>query len=87
MRILNVTQSYAPFFEFGGPPVKVRALSRELAQRGHQVTVLTADWKLEERVLQMGYRPRERQARRLVGGRMKAACSRFICLPGCVIAR
>lgn len=49
MRILNVTQSYAPFYEFGGPPVKVRALSRELARRGHQVTVLTADWKLEER--------------------------------------
>jgi glycosyltransferase involved in cell wall biosynthesis len=49
MRILNVTQSYAPFFEFGGPPVKVRALSHELARRGHQVTVLTADWKLEAR--------------------------------------
>jgi glycosyltransferase involved in cell wall biosynthesis len=49
MRILNVTQSYAPFFEFGGPPVKVRALSQELARRGHQVTVLTADWKLEAR--------------------------------------
>jgi len=49
MRILNVTQSYAPFFEFGGPPVKVRALSEELARRGHLVTVLTADWKLEAR--------------------------------------
>jgi len=49
MRILNVTQSYAPFYEFGGPPVKVRALSEELARRGHQVTVLTADWKLEAR--------------------------------------
>jgi glycosyltransferase involved in cell wall biosynthesis len=49
MRILNVTQSYAPFYEFGGPPVKVRALSQELARRGHQVTVLTADWGLEAR--------------------------------------
>jgi glycosyltransferase involved in cell wall biosynthesis len=49
MRILNVTQSYAPFFEFGGPPVKVRALSEELAGPGHQVTVLTADWELENR--------------------------------------
>jgi glycosyltransferase involved in cell wall biosynthesis len=49
MRILNVTQSYAPFYEFGGPPVKVRALSKELARRGHQVTVLTADWNLESR--------------------------------------
>ncbi len=50
MRILNVTQTYAPFLEFGGPPVKVRALSEALARRGHQVTVLTADWGLETRV-------------------------------------
>ena len=49
MRILNVTQTYAPFLEFGGPPVKVRALSEALARRGHQVTVLTADWGLESR--------------------------------------
>jgi glycosyltransferase involved in cell wall biosynthesis len=47
MRILNVTESYAPFYEFGGPPVKVRALSEGLAARGHEVTVLTADWALE----------------------------------------
>jgi glycosyltransferase involved in cell wall biosynthesis len=50
MRILNVTQSYAPFFEFGGPPVKVRALAEGLAQKGHEVTVLTADWGLEKRL-------------------------------------
>ena len=49
MRILNVTQSYAPFFEFGGPPVKVRALAEGMAKRGHQVTVLTADWGIEKR--------------------------------------
>jgi len=49
MRILNVTQTYAPFLEFGGPPVKVRALSEALARRGHEVTVLTADWGLESR--------------------------------------
>ncbi|MGA2429573.1 MAG: glycosyltransferase [Candidatus Acidiferrum sp.] len=49
MRILNVTQTYAPFLEFGGPPVKVRALSEALAKRGHEVTVLTADWGLESR--------------------------------------
>lgn len=48
MRILNVTETYAPFLEFGGPPVKVRALSEGLTQRGHQVTVLTADWGLEK---------------------------------------
>ena len=49
MRILNVTQTYAPFLEFGGPPVKVRALSEALTRRGHEVTVLTADWGLEAR--------------------------------------
>jgi glycosyltransferase involved in cell wall biosynthesis len=50
MRILNVTQTYAPFYEFGGPPVKVQALSEGLARRGHQVAVLTADWHLERRL-------------------------------------
>jgi glycosyltransferase involved in cell wall biosynthesis len=50
MRILNVTETYAPFLEFGGPPVKVRALCEGLARRGHQVTVLTADWGLEKRL-------------------------------------
>ena len=52
MRILNVTQSYAPFFEFGGPPVKVRALAEGFAARGHVVTVLTADWGLDRRLQQ-----------------------------------
>jgi glycosyltransferase involved in cell wall biosynthesis len=54
MRILNVTETYAPFLEFGGPPVKVRALSEGLARRGHQVTVLTADWGLEKRLQTQG---------------------------------
>src|SRR5271154_4835104 len=43
VRILKVVQAYFPFQEYGGPVVKVRALARGLAQRGHQVTVLTAD--------------------------------------------
>jgi len=50
MRILNVTQSYAPFFEYGGPPAKVKALAEGLARRGHEVTVLTADWGLDRRL-------------------------------------
>jgi glycosyltransferase involved in cell wall biosynthesis len=49
MRILSITQSYTPFYEFGGPPVKVEALATGLAQRGHRVTVLTADWGFESR--------------------------------------
>jgi len=49
MRILNVTQTYFPFLEFGGPPAKVRSLSRQLVRLGHQVTVLTADWGLQSR--------------------------------------
>jgi glycosyltransferase involved in cell wall biosynthesis len=36
-------QAYYPFQEKGGPVVKVRALARGLVQRGHHVTVLTAD--------------------------------------------
>jgi glycosyltransferase involved in cell wall biosynthesis len=50
MRILNVTETYDPFLEFGGPPVKVRALAHALARRGHAVNVLTADWGLEKRL-------------------------------------
>jgi len=50
MRILSVTASYAPFLEFGGPPVKVRALAEGLARRGHSVTVLTPDWGIEKRL-------------------------------------
>ena len=57
MRILNVTQSYAPFFEFGGPPEKVRALSEGLVQLGHEVTVLTADWGLERRLAELPNEP------------------------------
>jgi glycosyltransferase involved in cell wall biosynthesis len=57
MRILNVTQSYAPFFEFGGPPEKVRALSEGLAKLGHEVTVLTADWGLERRLSELPGEP------------------------------
>ena len=43
MRILNVTQSYYPFQERGGPAFKVRSISRALVKRGHETTVLTAD--------------------------------------------
>lgn len=48
MHILKSVQAYYPFQEKGGPVVKVRALARGLAQRGHQVTVLTADLGLRE---------------------------------------
>ena len=43
MRVLKVVQSYFPFQDRGGPVAKVRALARGLVQRGHSVTVLTAD--------------------------------------------
>ena len=49
MRILSVTQWYAPFYEFGGPPVKVEALANGLARRGHEVTVVSGDWGIESR--------------------------------------
>jgi glycosyltransferase involved in cell wall biosynthesis len=69
MRILKVTQSYAPFFEFGGPPVKVRALAERLAKRGHEVTVLTADWGLERR---FGGRNQDKAEASPFGGRWRA---------------
>jgi glycosyltransferase involved in cell wall biosynthesis len=50
MRILSITEAYAPFLEFGGPPVKVQALARGLAGLGHEVSVLTADWGVRERM-------------------------------------
>jgi glycosyltransferase involved in cell wall biosynthesis len=43
MRVLKAVQSYFPFQDRGGPVVKVRALAHGLVERGHQVTVLTAD--------------------------------------------
>lgn len=47
VRILKVVQSYYPFREKGGTAVKVRALARCLAGRGHEVTVLTSDLGLQ----------------------------------------
>lgn len=38
-----MTQTYHPYLAGGGMPVKVRAISRILARRGHTVAVLTAD--------------------------------------------
>jgi glycosyltransferase involved in cell wall biosynthesis len=52
-----VTQSYYPFFDRGGPAVKVRALARGLALRGHQVTVLTSDFGVGERANDMELTP------------------------------
>jgi glycosyltransferase involved in cell wall biosynthesis len=43
VRILNVAQTYYPYLAEGGRPAKVRVLSRKLAERGHDVTVLTAN--------------------------------------------
>ena len=43
MRILNVTQSYYPFQDRGGPAFKVRSIARMLTELGNRVTVLTAD--------------------------------------------
>lgn len=43
MRILKVAQTYFPYLAEGGRPVKVRILSRKLAERGHEVTVLTVN--------------------------------------------
>lgn len=41
MRVLQVTVTYYPELQFGGPPQKVHALSCGLVKRGHQVQVIT----------------------------------------------
>ena len=48
MHILNVAQTYFPYLAEGGRPAKVRVLSRKLAERGHDVTVLTANLGTED---------------------------------------
>jgi glycosyltransferase involved in cell wall biosynthesis len=49
MRILKVTQAYHPFWDQGGPVVKVRSIATRLALRNHGVTVLTSDLGMEQR--------------------------------------
>src|SRR5262249_43968516 len=79
MRILKVTASYAPFLEFGGAPVKVKALAEGLARRGHQVPVLTGDWGIEGR---LASQPDGRKAERSpFGWRQETAGVRAIYLP------
>ena len=41
MRILQVSSFYYPELKFGGPPLKIHALSKGLRQHGHEVSVLT----------------------------------------------
>ena len=41
MKILMVVASYSPLF--GGPTTVINALSRELAKRGHEVSIYTSD--------------------------------------------
>ena len=43
MNILMVSNTYHPFVEMGGPPVKVRAIAERLVQEGHRVKVLTVN--------------------------------------------
>ncbi len=43
MRILKVSQTYYPYLNEGGRPVKVKALAEHLARRGHEVVVVTTD--------------------------------------------
>src|SRR2546427_10647922 len=43
MRILQIVPYFAPAYAYGGPPETVHKLSVGLADRGHEVTVLTTD--------------------------------------------
>jgi len=79
MRILSVTETYAPFLEFGGPPVKVHALAQRLAQRGHQVSVLSADWGIEKHLAALP--PEVRAERSPFGWRLTEGSVQTIYLP------
>jgi len=41
MHLLQVTTTYYPELQFGGPPQKIHNLSCQLLQRGHTITVVT----------------------------------------------
>src|SRR3989475_12560882 len=43
MRILQVAPYFAPAYSYGGPPETVHRLCEALADRGHEITVLTTD--------------------------------------------
>ena len=43
MRILQVAPYFAPAYSYGGPPETVHKLCEALANRGHEVVVLTTD--------------------------------------------
>jgi glycosyltransferase involved in cell wall biosynthesis len=45
MRILHVISYFPPAYAFGGGPRVAYLLARELAKRGHEVTVYTTDAK------------------------------------------
>jgi len=45
MKILHVVTSFPPAHAFGGPPHAAYLLARELARRGHEITIYTTDAK------------------------------------------
>ena len=75
-----------PFFEFGGPPVKVRALSEGLASRGHAITVLTADWGLDQPPQRLPVRSTRRSTPLWPESARPVASPQFIWPIGCTIA-
>jgi glycosyltransferase involved in cell wall biosynthesis len=54
LKILQISQTYYPFLAAGGPPTKVRAIATRLAQKGHSVTVLTADFGVTRYAAELG---------------------------------
>lgn len=70
MNILHVTPYYAPAYEFGGVVRSVEGMAQALAQRGHNVTVLTTDAKSQtERVRYNSYNDEMLEGVRVVRAR------------------
>ncbi|WXG47413.1 MAG: glycosyltransferase [Candidatus Atabeyarchaeum deiterrae] len=55
MRILIVTEYFAPAWGFGGPPKVLFEIARELVKRGHLVTVFTTNVLDEQRETEKSY--------------------------------
>jgi glycosyltransferase involved in cell wall biosynthesis len=50
MKLLYAVHGYKPAFRIGGPAVSVSAVAERLVRRGHEVTVVTSDLDLGERL-------------------------------------
>jgi len=79
VRVLLVTDFFAPAWGYGGPPKLVLTISKQLASMGHEVAVLTTDALDERRFSASNYLPFEVIRARNASNSL--AWQRKICVP------